>query len=310
MFINNRYVVISLGDQTVAFKYRAPELEEVTGPVQKGSGAVKMDKAALDRLLLQKSEKAAARDLEAQADVRMGLLRAFLRAKEAAGKAAKEFGKLAHKDKNNLIGGWSGLTKRIMREHFRLADEEDLDVVQDSFAKIAAGLSGDIVISDTLNRESGAEGYAVLRGGLQAAMDKEMGKVAEGGRVAIGRKMHELLSQVGLEQRRSMHIKFSLCETQSVNAVARIIVHEASHIFASTGDVCYYSDSVQYATLKTQDAIINADSYAFAAICLWLGKTVTSSELLGEKPAAITDGGKQPKQLAMKFFDLKTRKAL
>jgi hypothetical protein len=70
----------------------------------------------------------------------------------------------------------------------------------------------------------------------------------------------------------SMHIEFSLAEIYPRPQLARVIVHEATHKFAHTGDICYclrLGDPslpglvTNYETVGAFDKTHNADSYTY-----------------------------------------------
>lgn len=73
------------------------------------------------------------------------------------------------------------------------------------------------------------------------------------------------------EEKGSIHINFATLlaqpQFQSLH-VARTIIHEASHKFCDTRDFAY-SFQPDYATMTRPQALANADSHAYAAVCLY-----------------------------------------
>lgn len=304
---NTRYVTVSLDGAKVSFKYRVP---------------------------LSDIERQHAFDLQANEDIRLGLLTAFVRAKEAVKKATKEFSGLTIKGRGGVFG-WSKLTRSILTDDFRNpTTDEQLRIIGETFAKIHAGFQDHVVLSDTLGRESQAEGYVTLRGGAQQLFDAEIMEALEPTmrkdqqalerrdfakakafqlewNYAKGQKMHEILSRYTLDTKRSMHIRFQLAEALSVDALARIIVHEASHRYASTGDFAYKHAIHLYEPMSPDHAVLNADSYAYAAIELLRGGLLSARELVNDEPRAVR--AKKLKTKAVKstvYKDLKTRAVL
>lgn len=301
---NTRYLTVSLEGQKVSFKYRVPAND---------------------------IESRNAFDLQANGDIRLGLLAAFVRAKAAVKKAASEFTGLSMKGSSGLFG-WSKTMKAILHEDFRdPATNEELKLIGETFAKIHAGFQDHVVLSDTLGRESEAEGYVMLRGDQQQRFDDEMmdaikdtilldqkalerrdykeaKKFQLEWNYAKGLKMHEILSRYTLDTKRSMHIRFQLAEALSVDGLARIIVHEASHRYASTGDFAYKHQVHLYEPMSSKEAVLNADSYAYAAIELLRGGLTSARELSSEEPRAVRAKKlKSGKLKSLAYKDLATR---
>jgi hypothetical protein len=80
--------------------------------------------------------------------------------------------------------------------------------------------------------------------------------------------------EIGPEHRKSIHFDFHYLTTAGVASkyshlsVARTIIHEASHRFASTKDFAYIFNA-PYGTLGKNKAVNNADSYAWMAISIY-----------------------------------------
>jgi len=68
--------------------------------------------------------------------------------------------------------------------------------------------------------------------------------------------------------------------------VAATIIHEASHKFCDTRDFAYSEDPA-YRSLTLANALMNADSYAFTAICLYKKCFFADEGALRKPPAGV-----------------------
>jgi hypothetical protein len=89
---------------------------------------------------------------------------------------------------------------------------------------------------------------------------------------AVAAADHGLLRpkvQIDPDERGSIHLNFRLMKKINFGPlrIARTIIHEASHKFANTMDHAY-ADETNYKSLSRNQMLINADSYAYIAICL------------------------------------------
>jgi len=73
---------------------------------------------------------------------------------------------------------------------------------------------------------------------------------------------------------KSIHLEFMLLGVWSEHAIARILIHEATHKFADTKDYAYMSDPDAWEVLTPSRSIKNADSYAYAALSFHARKIV------------------------------------
>lgn len=64
-----------------------------------------------------------------------------------------------------------------------------------------------------------------------------------------------------------IHVNFELAKSYSTRGLARLIIHEATHQFSNTVDV-FYNHDPQYYTMTADRAVVNADSYAYAALSI------------------------------------------
>jgi hypothetical protein len=179
--------------------------------------------------------------------------------------------------------------EKIFERHFKLrapSDEQRLEV-QRTFERTAAGLASDIEITDLF---VGADLYGD-NGGLfwgsegQVAFDKDTDDAYMGTMRALEadevdeRKndvMREFLQRAG---KLDIYLDFSLLRKSNKQQMARVIVHEATHKFAFTGDYGYMSDDRAFFRMTGADAIRNADSYAYAAISVMEASALTPEKI-------------------------------
>src|SRR5215469_5395302 len=99
----DRYVLVRLNKQTVTFKYKKP--------------------------MEDNNKEWVVVDLEKNEDIRIGMIRAFLRARDAAVKASGAFGKL--KSKSGAISGAGEVASGVLDAHFKGASGADhVDKIQ------------------------------------------------------------------------------------------------------------------------------------------------------------------------------------
>lgn len=67
-----------------------------------------------------------------------------------------------------------------------------------------------------------------------------------------------------------IHVSLNSLQHYSAASIARVIIHEASHKFLGTRDVDY-AHAGAYAAMSLQNSLVNADSYAWAAVSLYCG---------------------------------------
>jgi len=91
------------------------------------------------------------------------------------------------------------------------------------------------------------------------------------------------------EQYGSIHLNFpDLLQNPAVSlvCVARTIIHEGSHKFCDTRDFAY-ADAPEYRALTLDQAIWNADSYAYAAVSLYKGIVFQTHRSMAAAPAGV-----------------------
>lgn len=283
-------------------------------------GQVERDLGKLEHL--ERYKKNQLKDLEDRNCV-VVLYKCFLRARAAAEKAARLF---QSQHARNLPGGKGKygavrsndpnvmLASFVLSEYFACADREEyLDEIRDTFTKTALGLgSKDITISDCAGRERVgphlAEGIVPLRAGSQHALEEEAQSLDE----VYEHKQKKLLKIFGEESSKnvelqqwidqqylikkylesgdtkSIHIEYSYIDKYSIDAMARVILHEATHKFAATADFGY-ADRDAIKPLRPDEAVKNADGYAYAGLAILKDAPITPKELNSEQPPAITE---------------------
>lgn len=68
-----------------------------------------------------------------------------------------------------------------------------------------------------------------------------------------------------------IHVGLSLLEAYSAISYARVIIHEATHKYLNTNDEAYAHEAT-YPTLALSKTLINADSFAWAAVSFYCGE--------------------------------------
>jgi hypothetical protein len=254
------------------------------------------------------------------------LYQCFRRAKEAAGLSVRAFKDLAGKWPNVSKTGairidhpMLPLLMQVLDEYFAQAHTgPHIEEIAATFAKTAQGLnSNDLTISDCLGRErtgpeqAPAEGIVPLRKEAHNQLEEEtksLDEVYEKRAKKLEKMMGDESGSKELEQQQqidqqylmrkylasgetnSIHIEYSFIDKYSIDAMARIILHEATHKFAATGDFGY-ADRKQISKLRPDEAIRNADSFAYAGISILRNTLITPAQLNTEKPAAIDQSG-------------------
>jgi hypothetical protein len=163
---------------------------------------------------------------------------------------------------------------------------EPMKQIRSTLAATLAGLSTNgITIADNF--------MTVFKRELRAGGTSEIGNVqraisaAAGSRGAVSlkkaaitampqedrdkRSRNDLSAALTPDQKGSIHINFvtQLAGGQTKNLhVARTIIHEATHKFADTRDFAY-ADDAGYKDLSMEQALCNADSYAYTAVSLY-----------------------------------------
>ena len=114
-----------------------------------------------------------------------------------------------------------------------------------------------------------ARGQAMARSGFVAVKSAAAAAMPPGALSSY--RAGDLTVQVRTEDKGSIHLNFltQLADKSVGNVrVAGTIIHEASHKFCDTRDFAYSHDP-GYGTLTSAQAVMNADSYAFTAVCLY-----------------------------------------
>jgi hypothetical protein len=145
---------------------------------------------------------------------------------------------------------------------------EPMKQIRSTLAATLAGLSTNgITIADNF--------MTVFKRELRAGGTSEIGNVqraisaAAGSRGAVSLKKAAItaMPQEDRDKRSRNDLSVALTPDQNLH-VARTIIHEATHKFADTRDFAY-ADDAGYKDLSMEQALCNADSYAYTAVSLY-----------------------------------------
>ena len=210
---------------------------------------------------------------EENRDIADNLYKAFLRAKTAAAQASQAFKPSAKHDYRRRV-----LLTRILNSYFGKANSTaDLAVIERTFAKTADGLGENAVtISDNCGRDR-VRGQPVE--GIVKFKEATQIEANAAGRGESADDKNDLMSHyLKVGETNNIRIEFALTRTYTVDQLARVILHEATHKFGYTADYAYEGKG-DIAGLTTGRAIKNADSYAYAGISVLQGKFLRKSGL-------------------------------
>ena len=216
-------------------------------------------------------------------NVQLALIDAFCIARDVAAQADTFFSSaLTSKQPNKLLS-------EIFNKLFSIKKpgSSDYRIVQEAFEKTSRGLGGSVTICDMFkgaDHEPGGPSWGpsegevlipphILRDYSQRAKRSD----------AAGDIMRKMLEKEG-QHVQDIYMRFNLVRELTVEGLARVILHEATHKFAYTGDYQYIYDATSMKDIKSKQALYNADSYAFAGMSVYLNRVVTKADLVG--PAA------------------------
>jgi hypothetical protein len=218
-------------------------------------------------------------DLESP-EVQRGLHQSIRCAEAAVSAAAKYF-----ETRPTRWNSPSRLEKIFLR-HFKnnAPTVQDRDEVEHVFKLTAAGLMGNIVIKDLFAAADnfGPKSGLVWGAEGQVAFDEQTDRayintlLEEDGLERANDIMRDFLARA---ESLDIYIDFSLLKSCNKYQIARIIVHEATHKFAYTGDYAYMSNSGKFNLMTAKDALKNADSYAYAAISVLAESALTPEKI-------------------------------
>jgi hypothetical protein len=195
--------------------------------------------------------------------------------------------------RNPFANSVSPLTRTILVHHFHLAEGKDkaaMEQLSTDLGKILGvyratsnGLNGPTTISDAYSDvlKQAALGNVVTadRGYVGKRHDHSKPQIAPGKFPLFAANLpNNKYSAAGLG---SIHIDFDLLTTDSKLSIARTIIHESTHKYKDTEDHAYawYHQSnvngTPYNQLTKAEAIDNADSFAYAAVCIYKKKLLT-----------------------------------
>lgn len=199
--------------------------------------------------------------------VQRALDKSFSFAREVANQAASYF-----KKRPSKFHKYADMAK-IFSRHFKLDDptETQRAEVERVFEATSDGLSGPVIISDLFAALDGQRGVLVAGAEGQVAMSPEEDRrYMEAVRALDDPTVEEtndlMREHLARADDPDIYIHFNHILTCNVWQMARLIIHEATHKFAYTGDYAYHSDSAAWGNLVGANAIKNADSYAYAAV--------------------------------------------
>jgi hypothetical protein len=190
---------------------------------------------------------------------------------------------------NNSTFNLDSITKQVLIHHFHLGEPGDLK----SLKKLATDLEGILgVYRATSNGLNGpttiSDSYSdVLQGNSTSPDRGYVGKKHDHSKPAISPGVFPLYTanrpnnKYSASRLGSIHINFDLLLTDSKLSVARTIIHESTHKYRDTEDhayAWYHRSNVNgtpYNQLTKAQAMDNADSYAYAAICIHKKKLLT-----------------------------------
>jgi hypothetical protein len=209
--------------------------------------------------------------------VQLALIGAFCVARDAAVQVDGFFKRASSKDK---------FYRDVCRQFFRLKNpsKKEHGVIQETFDKTRRGLEGAVVICDMFkgaDHEPGgpswgaSEGEVLIPTNVLREYSANAGKKDEAGDI-----MRKMLEREAVSVQ-NIHLRFNLVHEMTVDGLARVIFHEATHKYAYTGDYKYIYDSTSMKGVKSKQALYNADSYAFAGMSVHLRRVVTKSDLVG-----------------------------
>jgi hypothetical protein len=163
-----------------------------------------------------------------------------------------------------------------------------------------------VIISDLFAAKDGQRGVLVAGAEGQVAMKPEedqryMQEVMALDNPTVESTNDLLRQHLSQADDAQIYIHFNHLVTSNVWQMARLIIHEATHKYAYTGDYAYYSNSAAWGNLLGANAIKNADSYAYAAVSVKASSALTpekikdkSSSVISAKqlPTVLPDWGK------------------
>jgi len=201
-----------------------------------------------------------------QRAVQRALADSFIYARDAAAQAARYFAK-----RPGGIHRYADMAK-IFRRHFKLADpgNEQRDEVERVFAATSQGLNGAVIVSDLFAAKDGqrggglvdgAEGQVAFSADEDVAYLRDIMAPENRDRSADVTRQHLARSADA-----QIFIAFANMKFWNVAQMARVILHEATHKFAFTGDYAYHSNDRDWNALTGANAVKNADSYAYGAV--------------------------------------------
>ncbi len=144
----------------------------------------------------------------------------------------------------------------------------DLDPIITKFQLIKTGIDGpfDLVVGGIHDADDVKQGIRGAFGSIRGGSVKDAISHLKFIRTGTEGWVH------GGHAQKRIHLNKEAVKTYSAGKIARIIVHEASHKFASTIDVAYKWDELKNNAGAHVGLNNNADSYAWAGRLMWKRK--------------------------------------
>jgi lysine-specific metallo-endopeptidase family protein len=220
----------------------------------------------------------------------MKLFASYELAKKILDKVVSEIQSIKSAMISGSKSGANAMTRNILVHHFHLDEPhdkaskeqwtKDLNHILSFYQATKTGLSGPTTISDAYSDVVKGASATADRGYVGKRHDHSQPLLPSGhfpiftGDLKGGTKYSP--GRLG-----SVHIDFDLLNTDSKLSIARTIIHESTHKYKDTEDhayAWYHQTTVAgtaYNELTKAEAMDNADSYAYAAICIYKKQLLT-----------------------------------
>lgn len=158
---------------------------------------------------------------------------------------------------------------------------DELLTIRQHFKRVAVGLGQPLLISDWYGRTVHWKGKEVAASEGKTVRGEVLPRKHETLKLANDKALFDQRIRGDLvytpDQLGSIKLNFPqlLSVTEALLAVARTIVHEATHKFFDSNDYAYLHDAA-YNGLTSHQSLMNADCYAWTAISLYKGHTILS----------------------------------
>lgn len=159
------------------------------------------------------------------------------------------------------------------------------------YSHVVSYLNEAITISDSYSCELNGNNQLALAEGVVFAKNKVMGLDQQTGDTIVrpdamkkktifdpgwGKTGKVKALKLNRSQKGSIHVPFEKLTVKPLLYQARTLIHESTHKVKDTRDVHYAMD-MEYKTMTPVEAIDNADSYAWTALCLYKNMLVKNT---------------------------------